>query len=492
MTPYYSAEHEGTLEQRPRLVIAGAGGSIGTALCRELAADYEIVALTRSVARLKIQETKIPVTWQFCDFFSLHGVETALAGAEYAIYLIHTRLSTARLDQAASEDMDLLLADNFARAARKNGVKQIVYLSGLIPEGSITTPLIHSRYEIAEVLSSHGTPVTTLRASIIVGPGSSIVNLLANMVRHTPLVLIPRWALTRKQPIALADVLRAIRFCLGNTKTFSHDYDIGGERNLNFKEIMKDAADILGKKRIIMTIPYLPRWLYFWWIRLLDRNAHPGLIRLIIEALQHDVVVKNNPLQEIIVKHALPARKALDPYLEGEDRNLPPNPRSAFQRYEDADLLMKSRVRSIQRLRRPQSRNAAWVADHYFQWLPRFLRPFVVCEIDGDGSSNIYIRFPRLLILGLTFEPDHSTPGRRMYFITSGLLARVIGSRDARLEFRDIPGDCFTIVAIHDFRPFLPWYFYVATQAVVHKFVMKAYQKHLARLADEEGTMKDE
>jgi len=41
-------------------------------------------------------------------------------------------------------------------------------------------------------------------------------------------------------------------------------------------------------------------------------------------------------------------------------------------------------------------------------------------------------------------------------------------------------------VAIHDFRPFLPWFFYVATQAVVHKFVMKAFQKQLERFAVKE------
>ncbi len=99
-----------TPRHRPKLAIAGASGSIGTAVCRELADDYEIVALTRSLAGSKLQDKNIPVTWQFCDFFSMRGVETALAGIEFAIYLIHTRIPTARLDQAQSEDMDLLLA----------------------------------------------------------------------------------------------------------------------------------------------------------------------------------------------------------------------------------------------------------------------------------------------------------------------------------------------------------------------------------------------
>ena len=469
---------------RPRVVIAGAGGSIGTAVCRDLASEFDVVALTWSEPGSELQEMNIPVTWQFCDFFSMGRVQEALSGARYAIYLMHTRLPTARLDQAASEDMDLLLADNFARAAHRNGVEQIVYLGSLIPEEKTTSPLMHSRYEVAKVLASYGTPVTTLRANIIVGPGSSIVNVLASMVLRAPFVLIPRWALTRKQPIALADVLRAIRTCLGNRKTFSQDYDIGGKTTPNFREMMENAAAGLGVKRRILTVPCVPRRLYYWWIRLVDRGAHPGLVRTVVDSLQYDSVVKNNPLQEFIVKDALPTHKALDPYLKSREKSLPPDPRSILKQDKDTDRAMESRVRSIQRLRRPKNRNAQWVADYYYQWLPRFLRPFVLCEVDGEGSCDIYVRVPRLCILKLTFRPAQSSPHRRMYHITGGLLAGVFGSRNARMEFRDIPDTPYTIVAIHDFRPFLPWFFYIATQAVVHKFVMRAFQKQLKKLAD--------
>jgi uncharacterized protein YbjT (DUF2867 family) len=485
MTSQNSTHHRDASPPLTRLAVAGASGSIGTALCRELSDAYEITALTRSLARSKVHDPDMPLTWKFCDFFSMRSVEEALSGADYAIYLIHTRIASARLDQAASEDMDILVADNFARAAKKKGIKQILYLGSLIPEGDITSPLIRSRQEIAEVLASRGTPVTTLRASLIVGPGSSVINLLANIIERAPFVIIPRWALTRKQPIALPDVLRAVRFCLGKEEFYGNDYDIGGKDLMNFRELVEAAEELLGKRKIVLTFPFFPRRLYYWWVRLLDWNAHPGLVRLLVEALQYSVSVKSNPLQDMLLRDAMPGRQALDPYLEQEEKKLPPNPRSAFKKRESSDLLMQSRVRSIQRLRLPRGQNAAWVADYYFPWLSRFLRSFVLCEIDREGSWSIYARFPRLHIMELTFHPEHSTPDRRMYFITGGLLARVFGSSGARLEFRDILGSRFTVVAIHDFRPYLSWYFYIATQAVIHKFVMRAFQKEMARLADQ-------
>ena len=102
-------------------------------------------------------------------------------------------------------------------------------------------------------------------------------------------------------------------------------------------------------------------------------STHPGLVRLIIEVIQYDdVVAKNNPLQETLVKDAMPARQVLDPHLEGEDKKLPLNPQSAFQGEEDADLQLKSRVRSIQRLKLPRGRNATWWLITIFNGFPGF------------------------------------------------------------------------------------------------------------------------
>jgi hypothetical protein len=87
-------------------------------------------------------------------------------------------------------------------------------------------------------------------------------------------------------------------------------------------------------------------------------------------------------------------------------------------------------------------------------------------------------------LLALTFQPTHSTPDRRMYFITGGVLARFLGGRTARLEFRDLLGGRYSMFAIHDFDPSLPWVFYRFTQAVIHGLVMKGFQGHMEQLAE--------
>jgi hypothetical protein len=387
------------------------------------------------------------------------------------------------MDQAECADMDLLIADNVARAASRQGVKQIIYLGGILQEGNISLKHLERRNEVVEALSFYGTPVTVLRAGLVVAPGSSTVRLLANIATRLPIVLVPRWASNkRKQPIALTDVIRAMRFCLANEETKNKDYDIGGPKVLTYRELLQAAADVLKKKQTIITVPFLPARLYGWYLRFLDRHAHPALIRLAVEYLGHDSVVQNNPVQEFIQAGAVPPREVIDPYIR-KWAQLPPNPRQPFAEKYIAALRSRSNVRSIQRIILPLGRNATWVAETYFQWLPRFTSLLVICEVDAAGNCRYYNRFPRLLLLTLSFQPERSSPDRRMYFVTGGFLARGHTDLNPRFEFRDVLNGRYTIVALHDFKPVLPWGLYFVTQAIAHLIVMRNFQKYIAAVA---------
>jgi nucleoside-diphosphate-sugar epimerase len=133
-------------QHRPKVLVAGAGGSIGSVVGRALARKYEVVSLVGS--REQLQETKpgLSLSWRFCEPFSRRDVETAITGCDYIIYLVNTRVPTARMDQAECEDMDLLIADNVARAASHQGVKQIIYLGWIIQEGNDSFELMERRW----------------------------------------------------------------------------------------------------------------------------------------------------------------------------------------------------------------------------------------------------------------------------------------------------------------------------------------------------------
>ena len=471
-------------EHRAKVLVAGAGGSIGSAVSLALANDYEVVALVGSRERLQQKEPDLTLTWRSCEPFSRQDVETAVTGCDYIIYLVHTRVPTARMDQAECRDMDLLIADNVARAAGRQGVKRIIYLGGLTQDGNVSMGLPEKRNDIIEALSFYGTPLTVLRAGLVVAPGSNTVRLLANTATRLPIVLLPPWADKRQQPIALADVIRAIRFCLANDDKKNSEYEIGGPQVLTYREMLRAAAAVLRKKQAIVNAPFLTPRLYGWYLRLLNKNAHPALIGLAVKYLGHDSVARSNPVQQFIEKGAQKPRKAIEPYIK-KWAQLPPNPRQPFFKKYTAALRNMSNVRSIQRVDLPPGRNAAWVAESYFQWLPRFSRLMLLCEVDADRTCRYYNRFPKLHLLTLSFQPELSSPDRQMYFITGGLLARGHEDLNPRMEFRDVLNGRYTIVALHDFRPVLPWFLFAITQAYVHLIVMRNFQKYMAKMVED-------
>jgi nucleoside-diphosphate-sugar epimerase len=308
-----------------RIVVVGASGSIGVAVCEELARDCRVVALTR----FEPPEESGAIEWRRCDLFARTDIEARLADCDVAIYLVHTRLPSARLDQAQCEDMDLIIADNVARAAARQGIRQIICLRGLIPEGDLEPEIADRRNEVVTALGAYGTPVTVLRASLVVAPGGSTVNLIARLVDGARLVPVPRWANRPKQPIALHDLLRAVRHCLSDPALAGGQYEIGGPEVTDWRGILEQAAALLGRRPRFVALPWCPRGLYARWIRRRAPAAHPALARLLVEDLGYDGVVHDNPLQRRIVQASRPPREAIAALLAANDRGRLSNPRSA-------------------------------------------------------------------------------------------------------------------------------------------------------------------
>ena len=87
-------------QHRPKVLVAGAGGSIGSAVARALAEEYEVVGLVGARDSMPAVEPGLTLSWRSCEPFSRRDVEAAVSGCEYLVYLVHTRVPTARMDQA--------------------------------------------------------------------------------------------------------------------------------------------------------------------------------------------------------------------------------------------------------------------------------------------------------------------------------------------------------------------------------------------------------
>ena len=461
------------------VAIAGATGFVGEALCRALAPEHRIVALTRSRERAERPDDD-GVSWRQCDLFSMRDLERALEGADCAIYLVHSMLPSARLTQAGFADLDLLLADNFARAAQRCGVRQILYLGGLTPAEGPLSPHLESRLEVERTLGSRGVPLTALRAGLIVGPGGSSLSILVNLVRRLPAMILPRWTESQTQPIALADVVRAACHCVGNPETYGRSFDIGGPDVMTYRRMLAQVAESLGKRRFMIGVPYFSPRLSRLWVTLFS-GASGALVNPLIETLRHDMVCAENPLQRWLEPEAQGFTASLGRSLEAGE--LAPPPRHRLFRLERASLRRNSTVRSVQRLVLPKGRDARWVAAEYLRFLPHFVAPLVGCRVEGD-LCRLTLRGTPLLLMEMRFAPDRSSEDRQIFDVVGGLLVRRGPGSRGRLEFREVLDRRHVLAAVHDFQPALPWLIYNQTHARVHLWVMRGFARHLRRVAE--------
>ncbi|MCX6937659.1 MAG: NAD(P)H-binding protein [Verrucomicrobia bacterium] len=467
-------------ELRKTVVVAGASGFIGQAICAQLSKRFRVVALTRSLTHAADHLDETGVAWRVCDLFSLLETEQALRDADYAVYLVHSMLPSSRLTQGTFVDLDLILADNFARAARLHQIQQIIYLGGLIPVTPHLSSHLASRLEVEEALGSGSSPVTALRAGLVVGPGGSSLRILVNLVRRMPVLFLPPWAERRMQPVAIQDVVRAVDMVIGAPEYFGAHFDIGGPEVLTYRELLQKTARVLGCRRWMIPVPALPAKLLKAWVSLVG-GASRALVGPLVDSLNHDMCAAPNPLLTRLAVGAIGFEQALRASLDGDHR-LALTQLDQLRPRDIRVIRAAKRVRSVQRLPLPADLSAQRVALEYYGWLPRFVWPLLKCEVDESGHCRFYLGTRHLLLLELTYSHERSTADRVLFYITGGVLAKTANNRKGRLEFREMLNRTCVLAAIHDFTPTLPWYFYNLTQALVHLLVMRRFGRHLGVL----------
>ncbi len=296
-------------------LLTGATGYIGGRLLRRLERDGVAVrCLCRNPEALGWRVAPGTEVVQG-DLLQPASLGEALCGVDTAFYLVHSMNSGEEF-----EAEERRAAHNFAVAARKAGVRRIVYLGGLA-HGRRLSAHMRSRAETGNILRASGVPVIELQASIVIGSGSASFEMIRALVERLPVMITPRWVNTAAQPIAIEDVIDYLAACLRLPANGNLTFEIGGEDITSYMGIMREYARQRKLRRWILRVPFLSLSLSSRWLTLIT-PVYAAIGRSLIASVRNPSVVLNHAALDVFDIRPMGITRAIERALANEDRSI--------------------------------------------------------------------------------------------------------------------------------------------------------------------------
>ena len=271
------------------ILLTGATGYIGRRLKERFLArpDYNLRLLVRNRNKVR-PRVRDRVEIVEGDTFNQEPLNEALRDIDVAYYLIHSM--GADKDY---QELDRISAENFREAAIRAGVKRIIYLGGLGVKETASKHLL-SRLETGEILSAEPGQIQTIwfRAGVIIGSGSASFEIIRNLVQKLPIMVTPKWVNTLTQPIAVDDVLSYLAAAADQDLTGNPVVDIGTSP-MSFREMMLEAAKVMGLSRLMIPVPVLSPKLSSYWLIMFTPIPYK-LAAALVEGLKSETLVLND------------------------------------------------------------------------------------------------------------------------------------------------------------------------------------------------------
>ncbi len=300
-----------------KILLTGATGYIGKRLLPVLLEmGHHVVCCVRDRRRFPAEDypagriTVIEV--DFTDKETLDAIPDDIDGAYYLVHSMSSSIRNFELAEAVS-------AGNFRERLDRTRVIHVIYLSGIANDRDLSLHLA-SRKNVEEILSGGTYHFTTLRAGIIIGSGSASFEIIRDMVEKLPLMIAPKWLLTRSQPIAIRNVISFLSKSLCNNIMYDINVDIYGPDIMTYKEMLLEYARVRNLKRKIIVLPIMTARLSSYWLYFVTSTSYP-LAANLVDSMKVEVIGKPNRLANLLDIHLLSYSEAVKAAFQRIDQN---------------------------------------------------------------------------------------------------------------------------------------------------------------------------
>lgn len=279
-----------------RCLVTGATGYIGGQLVPALLdRGLTVRAMARTPKKLDSAEWRDRVEVARGDLTDPDSLVEAFDGVDVVYYLVHS-MGTSK-DFVEDERRS---ANNVVDAAKKAGVRRIVYLSGLHPADTQLSRHLASRVEVGEILLASEIETIVLQAGIVIGTGSASFEMIRHLTDRLPVMTTPKWVHNNIQPISIDDALYYLVEAATADVPSSRTWDIGASDVLEYGDAIQVYAEVAGlAARRFVVLPWLTPTLASRWVGLVT-PIPSGLARPLVESLECDAVAHEKDIDAVI------------------------------------------------------------------------------------------------------------------------------------------------------------------------------------------------
>jgi NADH dehydrogenase len=186
------------------------------------------------------------------------SVAAAVAGVNHVVNLVGVLYERGPQRFAAVHAEG---AGRIAAAAAAAGVTRLLHVSALGADAQSPALYARSKAEGEALVRRHYPDAVILRPSIVFGPEDDFFNRFGAMARFSPVLPLIGGGKTRFQPVYVADVADAAAVILDAPvdAPFAHagkTYELAGPRTYSFRELMELLLAEIGRRRILLPVPW--------------------------------------------------------------------------------------------------------------------------------------------------------------------------------------------------------------------------------------------
>ena len=170
--------------------------------------------------------------------------------------LVHLAAIAIEKKGESYEDTNAAATRVVLDAARAESVDRIIHMSQNGADSRSQYPFLRSKGVAQDFVTQSSMKWTVLRPSVIFGPEDEFVNVLARLVRLSPIVYpLPGGGTARFQPVAVGDVALAVAKCLDDDSTINRTLSIGGPMPITLRDMTERILVAMNTSRVLVGIP---------------------------------------------------------------------------------------------------------------------------------------------------------------------------------------------------------------------------------------------